>query len=106
MLQLIHLQVDEKDGIIIASKDETIAALKQQVTALEKELLSSHGLLTSRGVLERHLQLLFYERRLQGNFNATKAAECLKVSGTGLLAHIFPTKSLLTLAPQARLRIA
>ncbi len=48
------------------------------VDATERECLAARGLLTSRGIVERMLQMVAKERLIRGHFNATDTITQIK----------------------------
>ena len=82
-----NLAIVEKN-IAIAENEKNIAILKSQrdlalkdVNHLTQKLLSSEGLLTSRGVFENYLAKIFSEASLKGKFNATMTLQYLAKTG-------------------------
>ena len=63
---------------IIRSKDETIESIRREMVAEKREALRARGLLSSRGIFERVLQLLHAEENFRGKFNATQAIQQLQ----------------------------
>ena len=63
---------------IIRSKDDTIESIRRELVAEKREGLRARGLLSSRGIFERVLQLLHAEENFRGKFNATQAIQQLQ----------------------------
>jgi hypothetical protein len=70
-------EVVAKTEEVVAAKDEAIAAVKDQLNVIRAESLRSKGLLTSRGVFEFKLKLVYHETKPTKKFNATEICNYL-----------------------------